>query len=100
MGGGVGLINRHGTASNRSSIACLIMDYDGKPLHYFAGDAEHDVDTALAKWINPNDKNFSIPAMKLSHHGSVTSNPEKMFTALRPANIIISAGESHGHPSK
>lgn len=100
MGGGVGIINKHSSPSNRSSIACLIIDYTGKPLHYFAGDAEYDMDTALATWINPNDKKFSIPVMKLSHHGSVTSNPPKMFTTLRPANIIISAGDRHGHPSE
>lgn len=100
VGGGMGFVDKHDSKSNRSSIACIIMDISGKPLHYFAGDAEFDLDTTLAKWINPKDKKFSIRALKLSHHGSVTSNPMAMFTALRPANIVISAGVQHGHPSQ
>lgn len=100
LNGGLGVINENHSASNQSSIVCTILDPTGRPLHYFSGDAEHEMDSVLAKWINSGNDEFSIPIMKLSHHGSTSNNPTSMFDALKPKNMIISAGNLHGHPSE
>lgn len=84
--------------SNRSSIACIILDANADPLHYFSGDAECDVDRTLAAWINPIPGSLVTPLMKLSHHGSSYNTPIELIKALNPANVVLSAGTQYGHP--
>ncbi|KAL8792889.1 MAG: hypothetical protein Q9195_004531 [Heterodermia aff. obscurata] len=91
------------TPQNKSSIAFIIVwsepGFGGqlrqhRVSHYFAGDAHSSLETALAGWMGP----YQPKSMKLSHHGSSSSNPPANFPGWNPANITVSAGAQYGHP--
>ncbi|KAI1812464.1 hypothetical protein GGS20DRAFT_587462 [Poronia punctata] len=86
------------TEANKSSL-CFIVAWDKQDpphvSHYFAGDAEDKLEKTLGNWIGTN---IPITSMKLSHHGSATSNPPENFLNFSPRNIIVSAGDQFGHP--
>ncbi|KAF3288811.1 hypothetical protein TWF970_005865 [Orbilia oligospora] len=96
------------TLTNKSSIVCMIVWKDGianHRSHYLAGDADLKLEQRLLGWIVPgwDDQNVTVPScssMKLSHHGSRSSNPLDMMMALNPLSIFASAGsvKSHAHP--
>jgi hypothetical protein len=91
------------TQTNMSSLVFIIVwnepDLLGRKYlvsHYFAGDAHTALETAVATWMG----NYSPLSMKLSHHGSSSSNPLNNFISWDPRNITVSAGDQYGHPSK
>jgi hypothetical protein len=63
--------------------------------HYFAGDAHDTLELRLSKWMGT-----PTMSMKLSHHGSSSSNPPSNFVDFNPGNIVVSAGNEYGHPRK
>lgn len=91
----------HHTAKNMSSIVfILIWGFRTNPehyiiSHYFAGDAPGNLEVELRSFMN----GWAPVSMKLSHHGSATSNPASNFLAWNPTNIVVSAGRQYGHPS-
>ncbi|KAK6503379.1 hypothetical protein TWF481_008399 [Arthrobotrys musiformis] len=96
------------TPTNKSSIVCMIVWKDGTEnhrSHYLAGDADLALEKRLLDWIVPNWNTYPptrplCSSMKLSHHGSRSSNPLQMMMAFNPLSIFASAGSirSHAHP--
>ena len=87
------------TDTNKSSIGIMVVWSNGTCGHYFAGDAESDLEVKLVHWAGRNRLvNGRVASVKLSHHGARTSNPPEMFRGFDPLNMIVSAGSSHGHP--
>lgn len=88
------------TETNMSSIILLLVwklgDGSHRVSHYLAGDAHAKLEAAVGEWMGA----YKPTSMKLSHHGSASSNPEKNFERWLPKNIIVSAGGQHGHPSE
>lgn len=72
--------------------------YDDKSF-FIGGDIEKLAEDDLL-----NNKNIKLASkvMKLSHHGSSTSNQLKFLNAVNPDYFIISLGEdnNYGHPHK
>lgn len=89
------------TVKNMSSLVFIIVWNEihdsGTPhvSHYFAGDAHDALEVRLSKWMGT-----STMSMKLSHHGSSSSNPPSNFVDFNPGNIVVSAGNEYGHPRK
>jgi hypothetical protein len=89
------------TAKNMSSLVFIIvwneLNASGQPhvSHYFAGDAHDTLELKLSAWMGTR-----TTSMKLSHHGSSSSNPPDNFLNLNPENIVVSAGNEYGHPRK
>ncbi|KAK6349287.1 hypothetical protein TWF730_010037 [Orbilia blumenaviensis] len=121
MGNGpFGLMKHTYTNTNLSSICCMVVwkdvrtdnnDDPGHRSHYFAGDANIQLETRLLDWIAPGWNDDPVPgvprapipqvsSMKLSHHGARSSNPVDMWIAFNPISIFVSAGRirSHAHP--
>lgn len=96
------------TVKNRSSICLLVIWTKGTDAnaahrisHYLAGDAHDKLENAVCRWINySEDDNRSVTVVKLSHHGASTSNPDALWTQLKPQVIVASAGDDigYGHP--
>lgn len=84
------------TITNMRSIANIIVWPEGKVSHYFAGDLNYANESKIVNWIGDDVK---IPNVKLSHHGAKSSTPLSMLAQYNPSNVIISAGDRHGHPS-
>ncbi|OCT52851.1 hypothetical protein CLCR_09415 [Cladophialophora carrionii] len=90
----------HHTAKNMSSIVfILIWRIRPNPeryiiSHYFAGDAPGNLELELKNFMD----GWAPISMKLSHHGSASSNPASNFLAWNPTNIVVSAGVQYGHP--
>lgn len=96
------------TVKNRSSICLLVIWTKGTDAnaahrisHYLAGDAHDKLENAVCRWINYTENdNRSVTVVKLSHHGASTSNPDALWTQLKPQVIVASAGDDigYGHP--
>jgi|GEM_PF-4760159 len=81
---------------NDTSIAA-VLTYKGKSV-FFGGDISSCVEEKLLNDI----KKYDIFFLKASHHGSNTSNSEKIINAALPPSVFISsgAGNKFGHPHK
>lgn len=93
------------TAENKSSIVLLVIWGDGHISHYFAGDAHDTLEKNIADWTKYKTSDGAVhdrqvTSMKLSHHGSRSSNPPQMIVDFSPRNVVVSAGLQYGHPSK
>lgn len=64
----------------------------------FYGDAEKEAEEDLLK----SGQDLSADVLKVSHHGSETSNSEKFLDAVNPTMAVISCGQgnSYGHPDR
>ncbi|KAK6516196.1 hypothetical protein TWF506_006107 [Arthrobotrys conoides] len=105
-----GVMKHTYTNTNLSSVCCMIVwnrvntDDPGHRSHYFAGDANIQLETRLLNWIAPGWADGTgapqVSSMKLSHHGARSSNPVEMWMAFNPISIFASAGRvrSHAHP--
>lgn len=105
----IGTANQYSlTVKNRSSICLLVIWTKGTDAnaahrisHYLVGDAHDKLENAVCRWINySEDDNRSVTVVKLSHHGASTSNPDALWTQLKPQVIVASAGDDigYGHP--
>ncbi|KAM0426071.1 hypothetical protein ACHAPT_008702 [Fusarium lateritium] len=89
----------HHTPKNMSSIAFIVVWEEPNKVtryitHYFGGDAPGNLEVDLATWMG----DYKPASMKLSHHGSASSNPIANFAKWNPKNIVVSAGKQYGHP--
>lgn len=60
-----------------------------------------DAPTSIEDWmVSLYDERLRSDVLKAGHHGSRTSTGERFLAAVRPALVIVSAGEdnSYGHP--
>ncbi|KAL6690951.1 hypothetical protein J3F84DRAFT_403979 [Trichoderma pleuroticola] len=90
------------TPQNKSSIVLLVIWGDKHISHYFAGDAHDTLEKDVADWTKYETpegiKDRQVTSMKLSHHGSRSSNPPQMIVDFSPRNVVVSAGLQYGHP--
>ena len=79
---------------NNRSVMIMAKNQDRKFL--FTGDAEAKAENALLK----EGLNLKCDVFKAGHHGSSTSNSEKLLRELRPRYVAISVGEDnmYNHP--
>ncbi len=69
---------------NLTSVA-FILTYKNQN-YYFAGDLEKEGETNL---VNKNEV-YKVDLVKASHHGSSTSNSNKILNVLKPSAIVVS----------
>jgi competence protein ComEC len=83
------------TLSDNDSSISLKISYNGFDI-FMGGDISTSVEKVIAKDIN------EVEVMKLSHHGSNTSNSPEFLDILSPEYVIISVGKNnkYNHPSK
>ncbi|KAK1829757.1 hypothetical protein QBC39DRAFT_310414 [Podospora conica] len=101
----IGTAAQFTTVKNKASICLLVIWSKGtspnaahRISHYLAGDAHSKMEKAICKWIGYHkDDNRTVAVVKLSHHGASSSNPDALWTELKPQVIIASAGESIGY---
>ncbi|KAK2007338.1 hypothetical protein LZ32DRAFT_593956 [Colletotrichum eremochloae] len=89
------------TPENKSSIILLVIWNDLHVSHYLGADAHTPLELRVLDWMNKDgtvDADRPVTSMKLSHHGSFSSNPPQMMTSFSPRNIVVSAGDQYGHP--
>ncbi|KAK0762714.1 hypothetical protein N5P37_005532 [Trichoderma harzianum] len=91
------------TPQNKSSIVLLVIWGDKHISHYFAGDAHDSLEKNIADWTKYKTPDGGVhdrqvTSMKLSHHGSRSSNPPQMIVDFSPRNVVVSAGLQYGHP--
>lgn len=81
---------------NNTSVV-LKLTY-GSHSFMFAGDAEKEVEEQLID----SGYDLSADVLKLSHHGSSTSNSPEFLKAVNPEIAVISygSGNDYGHPHK
>lgn len=96
--GAVEVINKGITPTNKASIAAMVIWSDGTLSHYFAGDADYVVEKKIALWTQGGKTARKVTTMKISHHGANSSTPTMMLDLFIPKNIVISCGDSYGHP--
>ncbi|KAK3689751.1 hypothetical protein B0T22DRAFT_379908, partial [Podospora appendiculata] len=102
LGGTEDFDKRITTEKNASSIITLVIwNQNSYVSHYSAGDAHILLEEAVMDWMGyqANDNN-GVRVVKMSHHGSATSNPHTLWTRLKPFNVVCSAGDkkTFGHP--
>lgn len=92
---------------NRDSLVFLLKK--GNFTMLFTGDTTADdeavfADAAYLKehGIIELEKENGLTVLKAAHHGSRTSNSEKLFASLRPKLVLISCGKNnrYGHPDE
>jgi hypothetical protein len=87
------------TPKNRSSICMAVIWANGHMSHYFGGDADADLETAITAWAPRNQLFGSVGVVKFSHHGASSSNPTTILDNWQPRRFIGSAGGGgYGHP--
>jgi competence protein ComEC len=88
------LTSKSSLSSNDSSVS-MKMSYKGFDL-FLGGDISENVEDKIVNEIN------EIEVMKISHHGSNTSNSSEFLESLSPEYAIISVGKNnqYNHPSK
>ena len=81
--------------NNRSVMLAAEID---KKKFIFTGDAEVKAENLLLN----EGLNLKCDVFKAGHHGSSTSNSEKLLTQMKPKYAVISAGENnmYGHPHR
>ncbi len=79
---------------NENSVVVLLRF--GEVNIYLMGDAEHEAESEIVGAFNLPKAHF----IKAGHHGSRTSSSLKFMNAIKPDNVIYSAGagNSYGHP--
>ncbi|KAF4456074.1 hypothetical protein FALBO_15494 [Fusarium albosuccineum] len=100
---------QHCTPDNYVSIMAMIIwkTTDGIHIsHLCGGDAHAVTEELILNFIKKSGSGgyqdpeyWPIEVMKASHHGARSSTPVELVMAARPSKFIISAGQSHGHPS-
>jgi beta-lactamase superfamily II metal-dependent hydrolase len=76
--------------NNVSIVLRLAFTADGNDISFlFAGDAEHFVENEL---VNTLGNGLRTTVLKAGHHGSNSSTSEAFLREVRPAHVIISAG--------
>lgn len=82
--------------ANDTSVVCRIVF--GEVSFFFAGDATTKAEADLLA----SGRTLKSTVLKLSHHGSHTSNSMEFLQAIDPEYIAISVGEDteYGHPHK
>lgn len=82
---------------NNMSIVCTISYKNVTAL--FAGDAEQEIEEQI---LSKNKNLLSADILKISHHGSSTSNTPEFISAVNPdvAVISVGSGNDYGHPHK
>lgn len=101
-----------GKPKNESSVACMII-WPGTGVgpgsaprlsHYSAGDLHWMEEGQIVRWTGADGvrttKGGWVTTVKASHHGAKSSTPVNMLDRFNPQNVIASAGEKNGHPSK
>lgn len=93
-------------SKNDSSIMALVIwpERDAaKPMRvslYTGGDVTQDpIEDQLAQWLVHGPREMKLDVVKASHHGSHYSTNEVLLMQ-KMQYFVISAGHSHGHPSK
>ncbi|KAI1140724.1 hypothetical protein F5Y05DRAFT_423642 [Hypoxylon sp. FL0543] len=100
----------HCTPDNYVSIMAMIIwktDNGIRISHLCGGDAHAVTEELIVDFIKKTESKskkdpveyWPIEVMKASHHGARSSTPVELVIAARPSKFIISAGQSHGHPS-
>jgi len=86
-----------------SIVAVMVWKTDQAGLrisHFCGGDAHMNTELSVLSFLKDGaDKPLEIEVMKAGHHGSRSSTPVDMLLDCKPNKFIISAGDSHGHPS-
>ncbi len=83
---------------NMNNMSVVVkLTYQGRSF-LLAGDAE----TEIEKQMLSADYDLTADVLKLSHHGSSTSNSKAFLQAVNPDYAVISCGEgnSYGHPHR
>lgn len=101
------IIQENPTVTNKVSIAAMIIWPTNKDpsvppriSHYFAGDMDEQSESKVLDWLVLSGVE-SVGTVKLSHHGSRSSTPLRLFQVMKPTNIIISNPKGkYFHPSK
>jgi competence protein ComEC len=88
-------INKSKSLSDNDSSISIKMTYQGFDL-FLGGDISTNIEDGIVSDIN------EVEVMKLSHHGSNTSNGQGFLEALSPEYVIIPVGKNnqYNHPSK
>ena len=83
-----------GVETNTGSIVLRVVY--GQTEFMLTGDAP----TSIEDWVVAGSGALQSDVLKAGHHGSRTSTGEVWIEAVRPAHVVISAGEgnSYGHP--
>ncbi len=76
------------TDDNNRSVSCLLSH--GENTFLFTGDAETKEENYLCELELPE-----IDVFKANHHGSPTSNTEKLLNEIKPQYVIISSSEEN-----
>jgi hypothetical protein len=82
------------TVQRGSPSISLLAVVKGKPQHYFSGDSDPQLDSAVADWVNLDNTANTVPVLKLSNHGSLASISTDLLDKFQPAHFICSAGAS------
>ena len=95
----------HYTVDNYNSIlAVLAWPHEPKfrMSHLCGGDAHMITEKAMMAFLKPSnvtEEETYIEVLKAAHHGARTSTPSNLLRQCKPKKFVISAGDSHGHPS-
>lgn len=93
------------TPKNKSSIV-LLLEVDQGPAkipyrYYTAGDLNGKNESKLVAKIKENPGQFTLTAMKVSHHGAKDSTPGDFLDCTKPQLAVISVGNNdYKHPDK
>ena len=83
---------------NTNNLSVCAKFTAGKFSCLFTGDGEEAVEQELLA-VEPN---LGADVFQAGHHGSSTSNSERLLKAVHPAAVVISCGldNSYGHPNR
>lgn len=86
----------YGDMADENNRSVMVMAENSGKKFLFTGDAEVKAENALLK----EGLNLKCDVFKAGHHGSSTSNSEKLLKLIRPRYTVISAGKDnmYGHP--
>lgn len=90
------VLNGDNQLSNENNNSLVLYGKIGNESWLFSGDIEADIETKLI-----NNYNIKVDQLKLSHHGSFSSNTEEFLKKIKPKNAYISVGENaYGLPDE
>lgn len=77
----------------------MLLEYKDESF-MFTGDATDEVESDFIDYLSNTEKQRfeKVDVYKLGHHGSNTSNSDKLLSLINPNYVVISSGNEYGHP--
>lgn len=86
-------------SDNNDNSPVMLLEYKTHTF-MFSGDATATVESDFVNSLEEEEKTKfeDVDVFKAAHHGSNTSNTEKLLDLITPNYIVVSSGNEYGHP--